>query len=117
MALSKNQRLSREHFILLSRGGRLYHTPFFAVRVVFRGTDCGEQSRFSIVVSRKTSPKAVDRNRIKRRISAVLREFAKKTKPCFLGVFYLKKAALDASSEELKKSISSALKKSGVFFS
>ncbi len=68
--ITKVHRLLRIHkFEEIFREGKRAMTPFFVVYIRENGLSI---SRFSIVVSLKISKKAVERNRIKRRIRAFL---------------------------------------------
>lgn len=62
------------------------------------------------VVSSKVAPRAVDRNKIKRRCRAVLSEYMKKS-PHLTIVLYTKKGAAKASFDDLKKDIEHLLSK------
>lgn len=67
-------------------------------------------TKFACVVSKKVSPKAVERNRIKRRCREAARAFMSDDSPRAL-VFVAKRTARDATSGDLTRDIESLLKK------
>lgn len=65
----------------------------------------GDKGRFAVVVSKKIQKGAVARNRIRRRVMAVLREGGF-IDLGFLGVIFVKKAEiLGVSAEEMRKDL------------
>lgn len=68
-----------------------------------------EPPRAAVVVSKKTCPKAVDRNRLKRRIYAILRGFIRQQKLHAGVIIYPTREALRTPSQELSQSIFDAL--------
>jgi ribonuclease P protein component len=71
-------------------------------------------SRFGFVVSKKVSKKAVDRNRVKRLMSEIIRLMDKKIKSGFDAVFILKSEIVNKNLEEIKESVEKLLKRSGL---
>ncbi|MBD1911133.1 MULTISPECIES: ribonuclease P protein component [unclassified Leptolyngbya] len=82
MVLPKTHRLRRrEDFNAVYQGGRRFRSSHFTLLVLVDspGRDVESSkplpSRFGISISQKVSKRAVVRNRIKRQIRAILREF------------------------------------------
>ena len=65
--------------------------------------------RLVIVIGKKVSPKATERNRLKRRIRAILTEHCKKTKDAYKVI--VKPEAKNLSFEELKREVEIQLAK------
>jgi ribonuclease P protein component len=70
-----------------------------------------EDSRFTVVVGTKVSKKAVERNRLKRQIRAVIRKNIDSFVPGYDFVFFGKKESLNKDTKEIEKQILSVLKK------
>lgn len=76
--------------------------PFFGV-VVENKDD--ELIKFGVIISKKISKKAVDRNKIKRRLMEVLGKNLDKFKKGKRVLFLIKKEALKASINDFEKEI------------
>lgn len=76
--------------------------------------DHAEVFTFGIVVSKKISSRAVDRNRLKRMYRSILAEIVKKNKISFALVFYVRKKSLFATKEELREHLEQIFKKEGI---
>ena len=82
--LAKSNRLTKEKdFRRVFRRGKRYETPLFRVYIGEQKESLSSGSRFGVIVSKKVSKKAVDRNRIKRVIRAAIKEYIEKTKGNF----------------------------------
>ena len=71
-------------------------------------------SRFSVVVSKKVVKEAIERNKIKRQIYGILQKYTKIIQKPYIGIFLVKKACNLLSLPELKEEILFLLKKSGI---
>ena len=80
------------------------HTPYFSLRV---GAKTNNTSTVAIIVSKKVAPRAVDRNRIKRRIRHAL---SPNTLQPHTYLIYTKKQALTLTSEQLKEELQKLLR-------
>ena len=69
-------------------------------------------SRFAVVVGTKVSKKAVERNRLRRKIRALLEERLEEMKPGYDVAMIVRPKAMEVSKEELEKEIIKVLKKS-----
>ena len=72
--LQKTKRISqKKEFDELRKSGKIVHTPLFGFLWQIKPD---KEVRFGFVVSKKISKRAVDRNKIRRRLAEVLREIA-----------------------------------------
>lgn len=93
--LPKKERLSRVEFNRFFAEGKRYHTPLFTLMYVPH-----TELHVSVVASKKVSPKAVVRNKIRRRIYAIVRGY--RTEKETRGVFiFLAKAINETTSYEV----------------
>ena len=104
-------RLSRNDFTRM-RGFKRVHGTLFSLSFgtlpdrVIPGAAC--------VVSAKAAPRAVVRNRIKRRVRAVLGPLVRTLKVPFVLVVIAKKPSADASSAQSRDEILLLLRKAGI---
>lgn len=68
-------------------------------------------SRFAVVVGVKIDKRAVVRNRLKRRVRAIIHEQLGIIRPGFDVCFFPKRTAISLSADELKKEVLAILKK------
>jgi ribonuclease P protein component len=68
-------------------------------------------SRFTVVVGVKIDKRAVVRNRLKRRVRAIIQDLIGKVKPGWDVCFFPKKVAIDISFKGLEKEMILILKK------
>ena len=99
---------------MLPKPERLTKTDFVGLRprIVFRGsfvdiaTVKAEKSRFACVIAKKRLKKAVERNRVKRKIYHILRDI--KLKNPSLVIVYPKITVLSGNSSHIKEEIITA---------
>ena len=108
--MPKKQRLGSADFkIIAAARFRREHGALFTLS---HGTLLGQKEivpKVACIVSKKVSTKAVDRNRIKRRCYAAVREGIKNiAKPVAL-IFYAKRSAKDASYADIRKDITALM--------
>jgi ribonuclease P protein component len=98
--LKKKERLNRADFNRFFSSGKRTHHQFFTV--IF-----SPYSAFhaSVVVSKKTASKATARNTLRRRVYAVLRDFAHKSGLRGVYIVLLKPAAVKASRKALREAL------------
>jgi len=105
--LAKKYRLSaKKDFSRIYKSRKTYNTPFFAVKYVDNGLP---YSRLAVVVSKKTLPKATERNRARRIVRAILGPHWPKLKKHADIVVFIKKGILKIQSEQAKQLISDFL--------
>lgn len=109
MALNRMFRLSDSREIQrVFRSGRSINTDLFQIRFVFAN---GGHSKFNIAARAKVFKNAVTRNKIKRRVSEIIRTNIPKIKPGFLVSVTIKEKALALDYEDLKNNLLSSLSK------
>ena len=89
----------------------IYQSPIFGLLMVDKKD---EEKKFLFVVSKRISKKAVDRNRIRRVLSEVIRLNLDRIRPGVRLSFLVKKVILEWKWEEIKKEMERALEKSGL---
>ncbi len=109
--MSAPQRLSRHDFNHLKVERRVGGT-YLTLAI---GSVHGRQVRgFACVVSKKAARKAVDRNRIKRRIRAIFQKIIPSLPHPTVVVVYAKSGASNAQIDDLRKDIYPLLTRLGV---
>lgn len=96
---------------MLQKSERLTKTDFVGLRprIIFRGSFVdiavipAEKSRFACVLAKKRVKRAVDRNRIKRKIYHIIKKI--KTKNTYLIIVYPKAITLSAEYKQLQEEI------------
>ncbi|HEY4494807.1 MAG TPA: ribonuclease P protein component [Candidatus Paceibacterota bacterium] len=89
--------------------GKIFHSPVFVLKAL-KNKDL---SRFSISVSKKVAKNAVDRNKIRRRMSSILRTLYSSIYVHVDGVFLMKLQSKEMSFKELKNEVQSSFVKFG----
>ena len=90
----KRERLTKKDFSALSRRNMIRNTLFDI------GYLASEKTKVACVISKKTLPRAVDRNKVKRKMYNLFRE-CKPSKP-YVVLFYPKREVLYTPYIELK---------------
>jgi ribonuclease P protein component len=99
--LPKKHRLVKAcDFNIIKKKGRRYNANYYGLIVYERGDT--NPSRFAFIVSKKISPKAVNRNKIKRFLRSLVSDLVKKVKPGYDVLFLSKKNIVKAEPSELK---------------
>jgi ribonuclease P protein component len=105
--LKKINRIGRKkEFLEIKNKGKLINNPLFGTAYLIDNT---KEVKFGFVISKKISKKAVDRNKIKRRISEILIKKLDKFIPGTKIVFLAKKSLLEAGVGEIEKEIDKIL--------
>ncbi|MAG29055.1 ribonuclease P protein component [bacterium] len=100
MLYSKNRLAKRADIERVFKKGRSFFVGNLGIRLAKNSL---KVSRFTVVVSTKVSKKAVERNKLKRRMREIIRkEILPNTKPGFDGVISTKKPLLDSSFDDLR---------------
>ncbi|MCK9351301.1 MAG: ribonuclease P protein component [Candidatus Paceibacterota bacterium] len=110
----KKNRISKREFDGLMKNGRVFHSPFFSLRIMRGGKD---MSKFAFVISKKVAKNAADRNKLKRRGFHALREIIftpKMDMKGYMAAFFYKKEGKNMGFDEIRGEIQGLLKKSGV---
>lgn len=77
-----------------------YKTPFFMAKVFHTSLP---HPRIAFIVSKKTAPHAVTRNRVRRQLSAVIEELLPTLKGGYDILFIIQKGAVGAKSSEIRE--------------
>lgn len=111
--LSKENRLKRKKdFKEVFKKGKGFGKDFLFLKI--KKNNLKKKSRFSFIVSKKISKKAVVRNKIKRRLREVIREELPRIKPGIDGVFIAKKNIEKKDFLEIKENVIQLLKKTEI---
>lgn len=109
MLYAQNRLAKRKDIECVHKTGRAFFVRDMGLRIA-RNTQ--KQSRFTVVTSIKVSKKAVDRNKLKRRLREIVRkEILPQVKNGFDGIINTKKTLLDLSFDELRETTIKLFKK------
>jgi ribonuclease P protein component len=101
--LKKINRIGRKkEFLEIKNKGRMINSPLFGAATL---VDESKEIKFGFVISKKISKRAVDRNKIKRRMGEILVKKIEKFKPGTKIVFLAKKSLLGAKIEEIEEEV------------
>jgi len=101
-------RLEKDIKTLFTKGKGVFNT-LCGIKLKRNGL---QVSRFTVIVGTKVSKKAVERNRIRRKIRALLEKKIEEIKPGYDVAMIVRTKAKNSSKEELEKEINKLLKKS-----
>lgn len=91
-----------------SLGSVVFNSPLFGV-LVLKKTD--NEIKFGWIISKKVSKKAVERNKIKRRLNQILETKLDKFKVGTRIIFLIKKEIKDKTKEEIEIEINKLIEK------
>lgn len=110
--LPRAHRLTKEtDFKLLAQEGQSFYSPLFTIKIL-KAKDA--DSRFGVVISAKVSKKAVVRNKIKRRITEIIRLALPKIKSGFDVMILVKTVVAEKNYQEIKEDIEKLFKKANI---
>jgi len=101
--LPKKNRLKKEEVEFIFKKGKTYKKGFLLLKIIEDKKELA--SLFSVVVPKKVSKKAVERNKIKRKIRESLRKKLDKIKPGIKGLFIALPGAKEKNYKEIEKNI------------
>lgn len=107
--LPKKQKVDKKLFDEVFKNGRNYHSDFLFLKMSALEKQ-SDKSRFAVVIPKKISKKATERNLIKRKIFASLRENKGKIKTGFAVIIFVKKGIENLEYAEIKEEIYKILK-------
>ena len=111
--LPKANRLTKEtDFKLLAKKGRLFYSSLFTIKLNKKKNFA---SRFGVVISAKVSKKAVVRNKVKRRITEIIRLALPKIKSEFDVMILVKPVVAEKNYKEIKEDLEKLFKKARIF--
>ena len=99
--LPSSRRLSTTLFDKVLKQGKFFSGSMFTIRVL----KAQGMSRFSVVISKKIAKKAVERNKIRRRVYSSLNTLLPRLTDGFLCVFMMKDQIKAMEYEKIKKNI------------
>lgn len=106
--LKKSNRIgARKDFLEIKEKGRMVNSPIFGFLVLVKDDD---EKKFAFIISKKISKRAVDRNKIKRYLSQILKNNLEIIKNGTRGLFLVKKDILNKKIEEIEREIKKCLK-------
>jgi len=110
--LPSSRCLKKDDFISLKKlGAKIFHSGWLTLRVYQVSL---VDSRFAVVVSSAISKKAVERNKLKRKIKDIIYRELTLFKKNFAIIIYVKKGCLGASYQDLKKEVVLLFKKANI---
>lgn len=113
--LPKNRRIARKDFPYILKNGKRYNSPALMLYVAPADPIKNpEPSKFSFSVSKKVCPKAVDRNKYRRRGYSVVSKNLNHTKPGHFCFFSFKKTPKPVNFQVLENEVKGLLSASGV---
>ena len=107
MLKRENRIRSKKEFFEIKNKGRVSYSPFFGWLF---NKENDELKKFGFIVSKKISKKAVDRNRIRRILSEIIRKNLDKFENGTRLVFLTKQEILGKKTEEVESEIKKFLK-------
>lgn len=105
--LKRRERLARARDISNTQRGKTRKDGYFVVKVL--GRPRATNSRATVIVSKKVSSKAVDRNRVKRQVRAVLEVLLGKLPEPVDVIVSVRKSALGGTTQDFKDSLKKLL--------
>jgi len=106
--LPKTQRLIRNRIEYLFKKGKKQTTPYFAITYA---PSIKPLARFSVVVSTKIHPLAVDRNKLRRQCYEIIRTHLKQIPAAIDAIITVRSVTAKLPHEELTKKLLEALAK------
>ncbi len=110
--LPKKRRIQRSDFGQILKTGKSVSSSFVSLKY---GRVALPQSSFSVVVSKAVSKKAVERNKLRRRIYSIITKLKNRVTPGYQAAFFVKKEAAALSFKKLEQEISALLSKTPLF--
>lgn len=103
---------TEDHLNTRSEKGLFVYSDLFSLKVL---ENKDKTDIWSIIVSSKVAKRAVDRNKIRRRIYTIIEKNRKNLiKQDFIGVFIVKGPILKVSFVEIEQEVKKSLKKAGL---
>ena len=111
--LAKSQRLARDRdFKKIFEQGESYYSKLLGVKAI---NNQRVLNRYGIIISAKVSKKAVERNRLKRQISQILKRLDKSLASGFDLAVVVLPAMLEQEGKAVKNELEKVLKKLKLF--
>ena len=107
MLKRENRIRLKKEFTEVKNKGRILYSPLFGF-LTYKEND--DQKKFGFIVSKKISKRAVDRNKIRRILSEVVRKKLEKFEGGTRIIFLTKKEILDKKYNEIEKEVERFIK-------
>lgn len=108
--LPRTNKVGKRQFPSPTAPGRVFASPLFSGKVTPLA-DRTTPARYAVVVSKKVAKSAVARNKIRRRVFAIIRTHKGIEKQGFAMVFYMRNPATIAPYQALEDAVTDALGK------
>src|SRR3989344_2256629 len=116
--LSRQRRVTRRQFPAILQTSRSWRSSFLSLRVARgRNEETPKVTIFAFVVSHKVSAMAVNRNKLKRRARAIVRELLPRVKDNYACLLFFKKGSAELPYQELRQAIQEIIARTPVFIS
>ena len=102
LMLAKKNRLTTKKFQEVFKKGEVIHTPLFMGRKMF---SVDKNSHFAVVVSKKIARRAVDRNKMRRRVYAEIENILPNISPPIQMIIFLKKEVANLTKKDFRKQL------------
>lgn len=102
MLKRENRITKRKNFEEVKKKGRICHSPLFGLLIL--KTD-NKVKEFGLVISKKISKKAVERNKVKRLLAEAIRRNLDKINEGYRMIFLVKPSILGKKSEEIEEEV------------
>ncbi len=113
--LPKERRIKRKEFSFILNQGKRFHSQNLTLFLAKNSTNSPENiTKIAFSVSKKVYPKAVDRNKCRRRGYSVIKNNTGRLKDGFYLLFSFKKTGSGLKYENIEKEILELLSTSGV---
>jgi ribonuclease P protein component len=115
VGLARVHRLRRQDFDSIYRQGkRISGTYVRAIVLISAGDGLGDPPQFGIVISKKVSKRAVQRNRLRRQIQAAFQALLPHLRPGWKGIIIVQNSALGCTYGQILPELEKILKKAEV---
>lgn len=106
---AKKYRITKDSdFNKVFRNGKSFYGDFFMIKVLKNNL---ELNRFAVVVSKKVSLKAVERNGIKRKLREILKKNVDLFPEHYDAIVYANKSILNKSFDEIEEKLKGCFRK------
>lgn len=109
--LSKQNRLNRDSVAEIFKKGKSFSSDNFILKITPIEQ---KESAFAFVVQSKTTKKAVERNKLKRRARSVVRNILNSIKNNIGVIVFLKKSSIDMTYKEMNEELANLFKKARI---
>lgn len=110
--LKKINRIKKKReFEAIRLEGRIYQSALFGLVVK---KDESKEKKFGVIVSKKIAKKAVDRNKIRRRLTEVVRKNLFAVEEGFSGIFLAKKKLVEAGIMDIEAEFKRIIKEASL---